>query len=321
MKPGISGSAFFFALILLVGQALSEELTVEPFYQGTLAKRPQARSALIRDEGTLETAREALGIKDTLPRVDFANEALLLIISREETGGVIEIRDIETKTDGVMEVLYTGQLTGPPPEGKTELSIPYLFSIIRPVPGQNTTVRFIAEDSGTRPAPGTAMGQFEPYTNVLVRGENLKVAEYVPLDKGNVWTYAVKSGDGTREITNTIISVSDGWSVFDEFFGVPYVGMKITPAGEIYVRSKGGPGTFYNSDAVTEFPDSGVTTPAGRFDKVMVVSIPEGGEFWFRDVYAKGVGLVLHEHRSPRGDAEYRLTKATVGGRDYPAGD
>lgn len=321
MKPAIFASAVLTALIFLLNHAWSAEFTVESFYRGALPERPQSRSSLIRNTEGLDNAWEALGIKDPAPEVDFTNEAILLIISGEGNGGALEISGIGKAAEGVVEVRYTRKTAGPEPEGKTELAFPYLFSKIRPVPDQNITVRFIGEDTGNRPVSGTALGQIDPYTNVLSGAENFPIAEYVPLDKGNVWTYTVKSEEGTREITNTVISVSDGWSVFDEFFGVPSLGMRIAPGGEIYVRSKGGAETFYNSEVVTEFPDKGVTTPLGSFDEVMVVSVPEGGEFWFRDVYAKGVGLVLHEHKSPRGNAEYKLIKATVGGRDYPPGD
>jgi hypothetical protein len=46
--------------------------------------------------------------------------------------------------------------------------------------------------------------------------------------------------------------------------------------------------------------------------------VPEGGDFWFRDVYAKGVGLVSHEQKSEKGRASYTLIGARVGGAGYP---
>jgi hypothetical protein len=48
------------------------------------------------------------------------------------------------------------------------------------------------------------------------------------------------------------------------------------------------------------------------------VTIAEGGPFWFKDVYARGVGLVYHEHESARGQVQYTLVKAKVRGRTYP---
>jgi hypothetical protein len=94
--------------------------------------------------------------------------------------------------------------------------------------------------------------------------------------------------------------------------------MKISPGGQIYVASEGGIKTFYNSDVGTSFPKAGIKTPAGSFGDVMVVSVPEGGDFWFRDVYAKGVGLVYHEQRSKKRHAAYYLVSARVGGTEYP---
>lgn len=321
MKPAIFLSAVLAAIIFLFSSAWSVEITSEPLYRGALPERPQARSSLIRNTGELGEAWEALGIGDPLPEVDFTKEAVLLIVTVEGKGGAVEISGVRDTADGAIEVRYIGKTPEPEAGGNKESSFPYLFTKIRPVPDQGTTVRFISEDGANMTAAGTALGQIKSYTNVLGRVEDVPIAEYFPLDKGNVWTYTVKSEGGTGKMTNTVISVSDGWSVFDTFFGVPAVGVKIAPGGEIYVNSKGGMETFYNAEVVTEFPDKGVTTQAGRFDDVMVVSSPEGGDFWFRDVYARGVGLVLHEHKSPKGDAEYELIKATVGGREYPADD
>lgn len=321
MMHGIYAAAVFAALILLPGPSSAGDVTVEPFYRGALAESPPDRSSLIRDEEGLADAWEALGIKDPMPEVDFTEEAVLLVIAGREPRGVIEIVSVGSEAHGVMEVRYTVKPRAAAHGGKPGPVFPYLFAKIRPAPGRDAAPVFKAEGAPGGNASGTAIGQFAPYTNVLPGGDTLRAAEYIPLDKGNVWTYAVKSAEGSREVTNTVISESDGWSVFDRFFGAPSLGMRIAPGGEIYVRSGGGVETFYNSLVVTEFPDKGVATPAGRFDDVMVVTVPEGGEFWFRDVYAKGVGLVLHEHRSPRGDAEYVLKKATVGGRKYPVSD
>jgi hypothetical protein len=94
--------------------------------------------------------------------------------------------------------------------------------------------------------------------------------------------------------------------------------MQVLPGGEIMTTSQGETKPFYTEDVVIEYPKETVTTPAGEFSDLLVVTIAEGGPFWFKDVYARGVGLVYHEHESARGQVQYTLVKAKVRGRTYP---
>lgn len=305
-------------LILLAGSSLSEEIAHEKVYGGILTQPPTLKSALIRNGEELEETIEALGIEEPLPEVDFSSESLLLIIPDDGAGALIHVKRIEVKQKGLIEVSFTTEYPGPPPERNGSPAYTFLISKINHPPQDNLIVRFKGGDFGSNLVSGTGLGQFERYTNILSDSQSFSAAEFVPLGKGNRWTYLVKSEGENREITNVIVSESDGWSVFDEFFGVPSVGMRIAPDGGIYVTSKGGMKTFYSPDVITEYDTSAVNTPAGSFNELMIVTIPDGGPFWFRDVYAKGVGLVFHEHRSHKGDAEYTLIEAKVGGRSYP---
>jgi hypothetical protein len=192
------------------------------------------------------------------------------------------------------------------------------MSKINPAPGKGVPVRFIDEEYVSSLASGTGLGQFKEYTNVLSGSEDSEMAEFLPLDKGNTWTYVTGEGGKESEVTNSVVSESDGWSVFESFFGLSGVGMKISPGGEVFVSSGGGIKTFYTPGVVTEFPEGSVNTPAGAFSDVMVVTMPEGGDFWFKDVYAKGVGLIAHEQNSRKGRVSYQLVRAVVGGKEYP---
>lgn len=322
MKNTICFTTVLAVLSLLIRASLAAEYTVEPWSSGLLVNEPAVTSALIWSGEELEKAREALGLPGPLPEADFAKHALLLIVPGEGTGGIIEITGVSPAAGGALEARYRVRSEGPRPEGPVKASYPYLIVKLVPAPGAEVPVRVIDEDYVNTLASGTGLGQFREYTNVLTGMENASVAEFLPLDKGNTWKYKSESGKGPSEVTNTVVSESDGWSVFDTFFGVPGVGMKISPGGDIFISSKGGIKTFYNPDAVTEFPKGPVRTPAGVFSEVMVVTVPEGGDFWFRDVYAKGVGLVLHEQKSEKGRASYTLVAASVGGAEYPpAGD
>jgi len=326
MINSIKTAALRSALLLILlaaaaNQAPAGSTSYENLYSGILYERPDVESSLIRDEEALGAALSALGADEIPPEeIDFEKEALLLILPEDGKGGVIGITDVET-TDGVLTVRYVNdELTGPVPENGPEPVFPYLLVKIKPVPPPGTMARFV--DSGNDKgliASGTALGQFEPYTNVLDGGAGISIAEYMPLEEGNTWTYSLKSDNDARQVTNTIVTEVDGWSAFEKFFGMPYVGMRIAPDGELLVRAGSSTKTFYTPDVVRDFIRKKVVTPAGTFEDVMVVSIEEGGKFWFRDVYARGVGLVLHEQRSPDGEAEYLLVTANVGGKKYPA--
>jgi hypothetical protein len=318
MKYILHSASVLAFISLLIRASLAAEYTVEPWSSGILANEPAAASALIRSGEELEKAKEALGIADPLPGADFGKHALLLIMPVEGTGGIIEIAGVTPAAGGALEVRYRVRSEGPRPEGPVKASYPYLILKLSPAPGADLPVRLIDEDYVNTLSSGTGLGQFREYTNVLSAPEDAAIAEYLPIDKGNTWTYKSETSRGSSEVTNSVVSESDGWSVFDTFFEVPGVGMKISPGGDILVSSKGGIKTFYNTDAVIEFPKEPYGTPAGVFDGVMVVTVPEGGDFWFRDVYAKGVGLVSHEQKSEKGRASYMLIGARVGGAGYP---
>ena len=307
-----------FALIsLLLTPALAGEVSLSAYYSGLLVKEPAIKSALIRNGEELGKAKEALGISGPLPPVDFVKDALIVVVSDDGEGGVLKIRSAESAAGGVIEVRYGVEAAGPVEAAAAQPSYPYLIAKLSPAP---QAVRFVDEGDVSALASGTGLGQFRDYTNVLSENGDLAAAEFIPLDKGNSWTYKAETYKGKSEITNSVVSVADGWSVFDTFFGVSGVGMKISPGGDIFIASGGEIETFYSPDVVTEFPGTGAETPAGKFGEVMVVSMPEGGAFWFRDVYAKGVGLISHEQKSGKGSASYTLVRARVGAVEYPKG-
>lgn len=165
---------------------------------------------------------------------------------------------------------------------------------------------------------GTGIGQIPEMGEVTRLGKSPLLAEYMPLDKGNVWTYSIKKGGRTEEHTQSVVSESGGWSVFDNYFGKDAVALRIAPGGELLVTDKGVVSPFYSDGVTTSFPGEAVETPVGKYDHAMLVTMPEGKEFWFRDVYVKGVGLVFHEHRTPEGNTSYSLLKAKVSGNVYP---
>ncbi len=233
MKNTLRFTTVLILISLLIRASLAAEYTVEPWSSGILANEPAAASALIRSGGELDEAKEALGITGPLPGADFGKHALLLIIPVEGTGGIIEIAGVTPAAGGALEVRYRVRSEGPRPEGPVKASYPYLILKLSPAPGADLPVRLIDEDYVNTLSSGTGLGQFREYTNVLSAPEDAAIAEYLPIDKGNTWTYKSETSRGSSEVTNSVVSESDGWSVFDTFFGVPGVGMKISPGGDM----------------------------------------------------------------------------------------
>lgn len=176
-----------------------------------------------------------------------------------------------------------------------------------------------AEDGQKGSVPlGTGIGQIPEVKEVTRLGNTQVVAEYMPLEKGSVWTYEIQKNNKSSTHTQKIVSESGGWSVFDNYFGKQAASLRIAPDGELLVTSGGVVSSFYNENVIYQFPDEPVETPEGKFEDAMVVTIAEGDDFWFRDVYLKGVGLVYHERKTPKTHTSYNLLSAKVGGSDYP---
>ena len=94
--------------------------------------------------------------------------------------------------------------------------------------------------------------------------------------------------------------------------------MRIDPEGGILVSTNEQVRTFYTPEVQERFEKTEFKTPAGKFDDLFIVTIPENDVFWFKDVYAKGVGLIYHEHKSPKGSAKYSLIRANIRGKKFP---
>ncbi|MEE9215085.1 MAG: hypothetical protein V3U54_09890 [Thermodesulfobacteriota bacterium] len=165
---------------------------------------------------------------------------------------------------------------------------------------------------------GTALNQLPEYYSELKDYQGVVMANFLPLDKGNTWTYSVEKNNKKSEATNSVISVSDGWSIFDSYFTKNKLAFRIDPLGNILVSKDGEVFTFYNLDVDRSNQGSDLSTPAGVFKELLVITNNSNSQFWFKDIYAKYVGLIYHEHKSPKEEAKYTLIKAKVRGKDYP---
>jgi hypothetical protein len=285
--------------------------------EGHVAKVPQFQTVVIKNNEGLQKIWRELEISGEVPPVNFSKELVVAISIDRQMGDSLKILKVASNKDDV-EVRYAIKAPTVDLKSKGQRLFPYILAKLYPTNIQGANVKFI-EDIPKPPIPAdNGIGQTSQYTNVLKEYENIAISEFLPLDKGNTWTYEVESKGRMYEETYSINSISDGWSVFDDFFGRKNIALKVDPSGNVLVSSDDGARGFYTPEIGKNFEKSHFSTPAGKFDDLLVVSIPKNDKFWFRDVYARGVGLIYHEHRSPKGNAKFTLIKAKVRGKNYP---
>ncbi len=307
-------------LILMIFAVLnlSSNLNYSVLSKGATGIQQNSQNQVIRDSSQLQKIWSVLGIKETIPRVDFDKEIAFLIIQPGNKGNNIDISEVENKEENVVEIGYRVGFTKEGSNKEKANSSHYLIAKLDHPNVTNLKCEFF-EDSETSAIPShVGMGQLPEYSNVLKGFEGMGLPDYLPIDKGNVWTYRIESGKDVKEETQSIISLTDGWSIFDDFFEKRNVGMRIDPEGGILVSTDEEVKTFYTPDVQKSFEKTEFTTPAGKFYDLLIVTIPENDVFWFKDVYAKGVGLIYHEHKSPKGNAKYSLIRANIRGKKLP---
>jgi hypothetical protein len=294
---------------------LSSDLNYSVLSKGATGIQQNSQNLVIRDANQLQKIWSVLAIKENIPGVDFDKEIAFLII---QPGNNIDISKVEDKEENVVEIGYRIDFTKEGSNKEKARSSHYLIGKLDRPDVKNVKIEFF-EDSETSAIPShIGMGQLPEYSNVLKGFEGMGLPDYFPIDKGNVWTYRIESGKDVKEETQSIISLTDGWSIFDDFFGKKNVGMRIDPEGDILVSTNEEVKTFYTPDVQKSFEKAEFETPAGKFDDLLIITIPENDVFWFRDVYAKGVGLIYHEHKSPKGSATYSLIGANIRGKKFP---
>jgi hypothetical protein len=304
-------------LIFALLFALTPGLGLSILSQGLAGKPPSFQNAVIKNKEEFKNIWGELGIRDEIPDVDFSEELVVVMVPKAKAGNFVEISRVRKKADDTVEIGFVVR----PLDPKTQNSqlLPYTIAKLYPLDVKKIKVEFV-QDILTPSVPvNNAIGQIPYYTNVLREYDKIAISQFIPLDKGNVWTYRIESKDKVKEETYSVLSVSqDGWSIFDSFFGKKNVAMRIDPSGTIFISFEKGMQTFYTPDIQRNFKKTEFSTPAGKFSDLMVVTASKDDKFWFKDVYARGVGLIYHEHKSPQGDARYILLKAEVRGKNYP---
>ncbi len=321
MKMMISLTGLFTVLfsLLISSYAFSDDLNIEIIKKGSLSKDIIVDSVVANDKESLSELWKQMQDKSQIPTVNFDKESVFFIISKNVKAEKIEITKVEAKPGNKVNIIYTiSESNGKSINSRLSgTDYPYIIGRIEN-PNNPKYEISLRENYKVPPIPANqALEQDIKYTNTLSQ-YNLEIVNYVPLDLGNKWTYKIESDKRNAEVTQEVQSVSNGWSVLNSYFGTQNIAMKIEHSGQLIVSSDAGVRAFYTNDVQTQFVKEEIKTPAGSFKDLMIVTIPQNNNFWFRDVYAKGVGLVLHEHISPKGNGKYTLVKAKVRGKDYP---
>ncbi len=306
------------SLVICSTVVSSAEINKETISSGVSVSEVSFGNKVVSDKEELLTVWKGLAIDGEPPNPDFQNELVILITADSNSNPGIRILRFERKADDNVIITYGAESEGFPSQDVDTQGVSYLISKIHPLKTEGLKVKFIDESiKGGIPA-GTSIGHIPPYEGVTRFDKGLLVAAYIPLDKGNEWTYSVVSNSDNNELIQSIVAESYGWSIFDSFFGVKNLGMRVSLQGEIYLISKSVIKTFYPTGTEKIFAKSDFTTPAGTFNDIMIVTIPDMDGIYFKDVYAKGVGLIYHKHKAPTGTVEYKLKKANVRGIEYP---
>lgn len=277
------------------------------------------QSFVIKDSESLEKVLGQIKYDSESLSVDFVNESVALIIPAESSyPDTISINKIESNKDNNMKIYY-GVDSVPYVLGKDEdLPKPYILLKLKPI-DENQQISLVNFKSNDPTFVGQSLGFAPTYSNIIKHQEDDLFLKYLPLDKGNSWTYDFESNVISGTQTFSITSTSNGWSVYDSFFGKISLAMKIDPGGTLLVSTKNGIRQFYTDSVLMDIDKKPFEVKAGNFKDVLVVESPQNNEFQFKDVYAKGVGLIYHEHKSPKGSAKYSLSQASVRGKNFPS--
>ncbi len=315
----------FFLCSFLITATAAKVLAVdfEVLGEGAAPGPELPGDSYIRSQQELDSLLGVLEIDSSeIPEVDFNANSIVFISSYdkgEASGGIVELVRIEGKSKTLMDVIYNIYQQGPVAEAWEREFFPYVIASI-PNPTQaDYKVRLINANNKSPLPKGYSIGQVKPYTNTFGEVPEIRMGDYFPMDRGSTWTYRIESdGKEQKDVTYTIQSVTEGWSIFDKFFGKDSIAMRIEQDGAIYVSDGKAVDTFYNDNVKRAInKDREFTTPAGTFKDLMILDL-EQDDFSFTDIYANGVGLIYHEHKSPKGTAKYTLIKADVRGTKCP---
>jgi len=308
-------------ILVALTAALSSGIGIETLSEGMAPRTPSIEAPMVlKTQHELDTIWKGLGIEGPGPTPDFEKELVFVLHpSSKPSSGINFMGVLEKKDELEIKYFLRPPSTGKEAKAGNQPGFPYSIAKLKNTYPKDIKIKF-TEATPQIPA-GNAFTQLPSYSGILSAQSTHDFSAYFPLDKGNSWTYLKESGDGATSVeTYSISSTSqEGWSTFDNFFGKDNIAFKTDANGDLLVLSNGRQSPFYPDRVKKNFSKESFATPAGEFNDLLYVTIDDNGNFWFKDVYARGVGLIYHEHKSPKGNAKFRLMNAEIRGHKYPA--
>jgi len=297
----------------------AEEMSYEVLSEGFFTTDDRYQSMVIKEKDTLDKILKQQGLEIESILIDFEKETLALIVpDKSRYPDRISIEDINKSDQGIINVNYFVNSVDYVPEKNEEVERPYKLIKIFPAGSKYTSVSFRKTNSTSPVFINNSVDNIIKYTNVLEDNRENLFLNYLPLDKGNSWTYDFESSRGKGSQTFSIVSYTNGWSIFDSFFGMNNLALRLDRGGHIHVSSENGYRPFYTPDVLVSYKKEPYKSGATEFSEIMVVTSSEKSNIEFKDIYAKNVGLIYHEHKTNEGVAKYSLTNAYVRGKQIP---
>ena len=311
---------FFTAIFLFHADLFAEDIEYSLLSSGYVDESVPSQNLTINSKDSFNVLLKQLNVNPDSFNVDFNNEVVALIVPDNSSyPDQIKIDNIKKSKSGGFSVEFILDKVPYVPGSETKTSKPYTLLKFGPIDTKNPQVSFKNADPKGSLFVNQSLGDAVKYTNVMSQSTNEMFIKYLPLDKGNSWTYEYESGENKGMQTFSIVSYTQDWSIFDSFFGKNNLAMKIDPHGNLFISSSNkGIRPFYTQDVLINYQKEPFTVKAGTFEDVLVITSPPDSPFQFKDVYAEGIGLIYHEHTSLKGSAKYSLAIGNVRGRKIP---
>lgn len=316
---------YFHVLLLLLFTAFSfaplnaEELNYEIISDGYLDSSSRFLSQVVLDKEVLDNILIGQGLNNEITDIYFEKETVALIVpDKSSYPDSIVVKDIIKNNQGIISVNYNVASIPYVPQENEANNKPYKLIKIFPAGKEFKSVSFREIDSSGNIFVNNSVDNIVKYTNVMEDNRENLFLNYLPLDKGNSWTYDFESPRGKGSQTFSIVTYTNGWSIFDSYFGMNNLALRLDRGGHIHVSSDNGNRPFYTPEVLVSYTKESFKTGATEFNDILVVTSSDKSSIKFKDIYARDVGLVYHEHQTKDGTAKYILSSAYVRGKQIP---
>ena len=309
---------FLLVFILFTPFIQAEELSYKVISEGYLEPGDRTLSMVVKEKETLDNLLVNKSINEDAA-VNFDTETVAVIVSdKGRYPDTLVIEDIVKNSQGIVNVNFSINSIDYVPEQNEKIKRPYKIIKISPAGKDLAGVSFRYTGAKSAVFVNNSVDNLIKYTNVMEDNRENLFLNYLPLDKGNSWTYDFESPRGKGSQTFSVITYTNGWSIFDSYFGMNNIALRLDRGGHIHVSSDSGNRPFYTPDVLVSYPQKSFTSDAGVFNDIMVVTSNDKSNFNFKDIYARDVGLVYHEHQTKDGLTKYSLSNAYVRGKQIP---